>query len=311
MTGNRHSPPSYFSFAVPNLRQGQERAQASERYLTVSDKMSLRLIEFRPLPTEDSTRPWLLFLPGWLSQPGNWGEFLSEITPHYRVLYLESREKRSSVPPMVDKVEYSVTRMLADVQEAVELLIPTGQTWLLAGSSLGSSVALEYLAAGKRCPIEAVLIAPNLHFALPTWSRSIFRWFPARLYPTLAAVIKAYIRWFKVDMQREPEQYQKYADTVDAADPRKLRPNALSLFDYDGWPAAKALATPTTLIGGKSDGMHGLDELRQITELNSHCTLVEMDSNKATHSAAAGLLLRRKMDEVAAIAANNQEPQHG
>ena len=63
MNGNRHSPDRYFAFAAP------EPVEADERYLTVSDKTSLRLIEFRP-STDDSgpQKPWLFFLPGWLSQ---------------------------------------------------------------------------------------------------------------------------------------------------------------------------------------------------------------------------------------------------
>lgn len=295
MTATPHLPIDYYGYAAP------AGVTVSERYITVSDKMSLHLIDFQPEQNND--KPWLLFLPGWLSHPTGWGAFLSEITPHYRVIYLESREKGSSVPPMVDKVSYDVARMLADVQEAVEQTIPAGQAWMISGSSLGSSIALEYLAAAARgaCqpPNEAVLIAPNLTFAFPRWAKPIFRWFPGRIYPALAAIIKAYIRWFKVDMKREPEQYQKYAATLEAADPIKLRPNALSLFDFDGWRAAKTLTTPTTLLGGKSDGMHGLDDLRRVTELNSHCRLVEMESNKATHSDKAGLLVKQQLDAIA------------
>ncbi len=316
MTATPHLPVNYYGYAAP------AGVTVSERYITVSDGMSLRLIDFQPPSqvggtAEDPTtkapdaKPWLLFLPGWLSHPIAWGAFLSEITPHYRVLYLESREKGSSVPPMVSKVSYQATRMVTDVQEAVAQIIPANQPWLLAGSSLGSSVALEYLAAASygdcAAPNEALLIAPNLTFAFPKWSKPIFRWFPLRLYPILAAAIKAYIRWFKVDMKREPEQYQKYASTIDNAAPHKLRPNALSLFDYDGWRAAKTLTTPTTLVGGQSDGMHGLDDLKRVTELNSHCTLVEMESNKATHSDKAGRLLKNRLDATANTATHLSE----
>ena len=236
MTDTPHLPVDYYGYAAP------AGVAVSERYLTVSDGMSLHLVDFQPPghandvdnDTADD-KPWLLFLPGWLSLPTGWGAFLSEITPHYRVLYLESREKSSSVPPMVNKVSYGVDQMVIDVREAVAQIIPAGQAWMLSGSSLGSSVALEYLAAASKgdckAPNEALLIAPNLSFAFPKWSKPIIRWFPLRLYAITAAIIKAYIRWFKVDMQREPEQYQRYAIAIDSAAPVKLRPNALSLFN--------------------------------------------------------------------------------
>lgn len=320
MTAAPHFPVDFYRYAAP------KGVTVSERYLTVGDGMSLHLIDFQPPGQANDQsaaaaneavhgKPWLLFLPGWLSQPTGWGAFLSEITPHYRVLYLESREKSSSVAPMANKVSYEAARMVTDVQEAVRQIVPPNQPWLLSGSSLGSSVALEYLAAASKgdCPPpnEALLIAPNLTFAFPKWAKPIFRWFPLRLYPVLAAAIKAYIRWFKVDMKREPEQYQKYASTIDSAAPHKLRPNALSLFDYDGWRAAKTLTTPTTLVGGQSDGMHGLADLKRVTELNRYCTLVEMKSNKATHSDEAGRLLKSRLDATANPPASLPEQARG
>ena len=59
--------------------------------------------------------------------------------------------------------------------------------------------------------------------------------------------------------------------------------------------------------------MHGLDDLKRVTELNSHCTLVEMASNKATHSDEAGRLLKGRLDAIATLTHSMKGPmgKHG
>ena len=292
--GPRHHPEAFLSDLAPT------DTTITERYIVMSDGVALRVIDFQPAAI--ANKPWLVFLSGWLSTIGGWAAFFREITPHYRVLYIESREKGSSVLPMLCKPQFTVDRMTTDLAEAISELLPIDQTWVLSASSLGSSVCMEYLATQNKNwpkPTSAMLIAPNMTFDFPSWARPIFRWYPASLFPALQWVIKFYIRRFKVDMKNEPAQYRKYADTIDAADPKKLRPNALALMDYDGWPTVPKVQTPTLLLGGATDQMHGLASLQKAASLNPGIDLEEMASNKATHSDKAG---RRLRDMLAASA---------
>jgi hypothetical protein len=107
----------------------------------------------------------------------------------------------------------------------------------------------------------------------------------------LKAIAKWYLRNFRLDPVKEPEQYEKYASTIDAADPYKLKPNAMAMLDYQVWDRLAAVKEEVLIVGASSDKLHGLDNLIRMAQLMPKATLVSMESNKITHSEEAGRLL--------------------
>lgn len=265
------------------------QAQATERWITLSDGVQLKLIDFQP-NTPTSTRP-LLFVAGWISLIDGWKQFLPTFTANRRVLYLETREKYSAQLPVGESgkrldVAFDMPRMTLDLQEVVLAEGLTSAGYDLVGSSLGATTITEYLAVAAEDdqapePHKAALIAPNADFPFPKWGLPIMRYGPSVLWTIFKPVLKWYLRNFRVS---EPEQAAKYQKTIDQADLYKLRRNAVALIDYEIWSKLPAINTPTLVIAASSDKLHGIDNIQRMGELIAQAQIEILESNKATHA---------------------------
>jgi pimeloyl-ACP methyl ester carboxylesterase len=258
-----------------------------EAYVEVSDRVALRVIDFHP-PHDSPTKPAVLFVPGWISLVRGWQDVLKRLTPCYRTLYVETREKRSARIPKRGGVDFSISRMTQDIHEVWRQRVAPERPLCLVGSSLGSTIILDYLSQGLGEPALALLIAPNTEFRFPSWSIPIIRLLPASLYNLAKPAIKWYLREIRLDKVREPEQVAKYEGTLDAAEPKRLKANALALGHYSLWPKLQKVKAPVVIIGARSDVLHGLDTMKRMVALIPDARLVVMASNKETHSEKAG-----------------------
>jgi len=265
---------------------------SAQRYLRMSDDVELRVFEF--FSSGDAPhKPVVVFVAGWLSAIDGWEGFLQGLIPHYRVVYMETREKGSSRMPLPPrKTDFSTQRLYQDIQEVVAQTVPAGREFVLAGSSLGATTIVEYLLSDCPKPTDSVLIAPNPEFKFP-WIAYLFVW----LFPPWAyhRIVKPYIKWhlrkFRLDVENEPEQVAKYDGTLDAADPAKLKHNAKALLGYEAWDKLATITTPTLIVGAESDKLHGLENLQRMKQLMPSAELTALASNKATHSGKAGQLV--------------------
>jgi hypothetical protein len=74
--------------------QYTDNSKAVKEYmLDVSDGVSLKIIDFTPRNVSQG-KPVILFVAGWISLISGWKGVLKVLTAEYRVLYLESREKK-------------------------------------------------------------------------------------------------------------------------------------------------------------------------------------------------------------------------
>jgi homoserine acetyltransferase len=128
-------------------------------------------------------------------------------------------------------------------------------------------------------------------FRFPKVLGSIIPALPPALYTVVKPVIKWYLRNFRLDKQKEPEQVKKYENTLDAADPYKLKPNALAIRNYAIWDKLPHIKTPIVIIGAKSDTLHGTEYLEKMLELLPRAGYRELASNKETHSGTCGDLI--------------------
>lgn len=272
----------------------QPTVTASERYITMSDGVALRVIEF--VPAVDDDRPVVLFVAGWISLISGWKGFLHSLTARYRVVYFETREKSTSKVDSVKKTAFDMPRLVADIAEAVEQTVPPGREYFLSGSSLGATTALEYLMTQNRMPLSTALVAPNAELQFPGAVMAVIRLIPPAIYGPVKAFAKWYLRKFKVDAEKEPEQMAKYENTLDCADPYKLKKNVFALMGYSVWGREQNIRGPLYVVGASSDTLHGLDAMEKLVAAVEGGELVAMESNKATHGEAAGTLVADYFD---------------
>jgi pimeloyl-ACP methyl ester carboxylesterase len=261
-----------------------------EYMFEVSDGVSLKIIDFTPRNVSQE-KPVILFVAGWISLISGWKGVLKVLTADHRVLYLESREKKSSAVPDVKKVSFSMERLKLDIGEIIEKVIPPSEKFILAGSSLGASAILEYCGSEKRKPLSAVLIGPNAEFRFPKILGTVIPALHPSLYFTVKPVIKWYLRNFRLDKKNSKEQIEKYENTLDCADPYKLKANALAIRNYAIWDRIVNISVPCLIIGATTDTLHGTENIKRLMKIIPDSTYIELKSNMETHSEKAGRVI--------------------
>jgi len=251
-----------------------------EELIPVTEDVSLKLITFTPFKTNNN--PAVVFVPGWISMINGWKEVLQEITKDFTVYYLETREKISS--QIIRKVDYSVEEIGKDLIRFINILRLQDRKYILLGSSLGATSILDCSKDLHINPLCLVLINPNAEFRMPKWGVFIIRLF----YPPLYNFIKPYIKWyfktFRLDVKHDYEQYEKYCNVLDFADPWKLKHAALSVYKYSVWNLLDKIKYPTLILGASKDKLHEPLNLKRIVSLMKKVEYVEMETNKSTHS---------------------------
>lgn len=261
-----------------------------EYMVDVSDGVSLKIVDFTPRNVSQE-KPVILFVAGWISLISGWKDVLKVLTAEHRVIYLESREKQSSTVPDVKKVSFSIERLKLDIGEVIEKVIPLSGKFILAGSSLGASAILEYCGSEKQKPLSAVLIAPNTEFRFPKILGTIIPAIHPSLYFTVKPVIKWYLRNFRLDKKNCKEQIEKYENTIDCADPYKLKANALAIRNYAIWDRIDNITVPCLIIGATTDTLHDTENIKHLLKILPDSTYIELKSNMETHSEKAGRII--------------------
>jgi pimeloyl-ACP methyl ester carboxylesterase len=248
--------------------------------LPTAPHVELRLIKFEH--PGNPVRPRILFIAGWVSLIEGWGEVLQEMTRDFSVYYLETREKISS--RITTKVSFSVDAIGHDIVNAVDALMLEDASYIFFGSSLGATVILDATRHLKRRPRCLVLVSPNAEFRVPLIWRIIVGSFYPPLYTLIKPSVKWYLRKFRLDLESDHEQYEKYCRALDAADPAKLKPAVLALAQYAVWPVLRDIPYPALIIGASKDKLHEPDNLKKIVEMLPDAVYVDMETNKRTHS---------------------------
>jgi len=251
-----------------------------EEVVSVSERVALRLFSFTP--KSKMKKPDIVFVAGWITQIDSWGEVLKEMTAEHRVYYIETREKISS--EVKGRVSYGAEAMGEDTAALVSLLEMPESDYILFGSSLGATAILDgykHLTSGPKC---LVLIAPNAVFRIPLFWKIVILAFMPPAFFILRPIIKWYLRTFRMDIESDRAQYEKYARNIDAADPWKLKRAAIALWKYQVWDELEGIDAPVLIVGGSKDTLHEPENLKKMTELLPKATYLDMETNRMTHS---------------------------
>jgi len=272
-------------------------AGVKEYMLKVSDGVSVKIIEFTPRQVSPE-KPVILFVAGWISLISGWKGVLKVLTAKHKVIYLESREKQSSIVPDVKKVSFSMERLQRDIGEMIKKVVSPSEKFILAGSSLGASAIIEYCRSEGPKPSAAVLIAPNIEFRFPKLLGSIIPAIHPSLYLGVKPLIKWYLRNFRLDKKDCKEQIEKYENTLDCADPYKLKANALAIKNYSIWENPGNVDIPCLMMGATKDTLHGAENIKRLLKIIPKSTYVELESNMETHSEKAGQIIAQYIQNI-------------
>ncbi len=264
-----------------------------EEMIATTDQVSIRLITFSGPPQRK--KPDIVFVAGWVSLIDGWREILTELTREYRIFYIETREKISS---HVGKgVDYDVGAIGDDVVSVIEHLDLKKEQYFLVGSSLGATAIIDCYQKIHEQPKCLILVGPNAEFRVPlTWKIIVKSFYPG-LYKLLKPSVLWYLRTFRLNIDTDYGQYEKYSRALNSADPWKLRRAVLALAKYQIWEVLATITCPVLIIGASKDKLHEPENLKRIVDLLPHGEYVDMETNKQTHSKAMTIHLNNFLDK--------------
>ena len=255
-------------------------AKYKTEFIDISENVSLRLITFSP--AKPSNKPPIVFVPGWVSQISGWLQVLLEMTRDYTVYYIETREKISSV--VKNDAEYTIEEMGKDVINVLEQIQLIDKKYYLFGSSLGGTIILDLWRFLEKKPLSLVLVGPNAEFRVPiSWHYIVTVFYPP-LYNWLKPSVKWYLRTFRMNIESDVAQYEKYSEALDSADPWKLKKALLSVEKYKVWNLLNNISTPTLIFTASKDKLHEPENLQRMAKTMQNATIVDMETNSGTHS---------------------------
>jgi pimeloyl-ACP methyl ester carboxylesterase len=260
-------------------------AEFSAQMVRVDKGISLHVMQFRP--RKNASADPLIFVPGFVSAITGWIDFLREIVPLRPVFYLESREKTSAVieRERLTTDDFSITRLARDLVEACSKLGIDQSRMIVAGSSLGATTLIEALKHSRLQARAGFMIGPNSDFKAPWFIKGLLS-LPADAYHLIKFPVLWYLKTFRVDAVKEPEQMQRYQDTLLNANPHRLKKTAKSAVGYTIWQDLETVTVPIAVTLASTDKLHAEQNIQRLTESLPRATIIRCESNKYMHSAA-------------------------
>jgi len=265
-----------------------------EEMIPAAANVSLRVITFSPC--QPGKKPVVVFVPGLVSLIGGWREVLLEMTRDFHVYYIETREKITS--KVKGKVDYSLEAIGKEIAALVSHFNLQSQNYILFGSSFGATAILESCRFLETDPLCLVLIGPNAVFRVPKFYRFIIRVFNPRFYLLLKPVVKWYLKTFRLDTGADYAQYEKYCQSLDAADPWKLKKTAIVFSRYEVWDLLANIDYPTLIVGASRDSLHEPGNLKKMVSMMKNAVYLDLETNKLTHSSGMVRELRKYIDRL-------------
>ncbi len=262
--------------------------------IVVSENVSLRVIQISP--AMDQGQPVVVFIAGWISLISAWENVLREMTRDHKVYYVETREKITS--QIQGKEKYDIETIGQDIVHLISQLDLRERKYILFGSSLGATAILECCRSLMIRPLCLILVGPNALFRVPKIGMVIIRIFPPRLYLLLKPFIQWYLKTFRLDIESDYAQYEKYCHYLDSADPWKLKKAALAFSKYTVWNVLKTIAYPTLIIGASKDILHEPANLLRMVQTMQNATYLDLETNKHTHSEEVVKAMRKYIRNV-------------
>ena len=256
----------------------------------VDDGVRLTVDEWQP---GTGAEP-LVFVAGWVSIIEGWRPLLEVLAHERPVYYMETREKRSAVfdRAKLRPADFAIPLLGDDVVAVCDRLAIDEDRRVFFASSMGSNAVLEAFKYGRLKGKAAFLIGPNAEFRFPGWGKVLVL-FPTALYRPLLPLVLWYLKHFRVNAQKDPQQMARYRRTLRAADTQRLKLSARSVIGYSLLPGLETVEVPVAVAHAASDTLHEGGDVHRIVDALPRGRAVECPSNTYMHTASVAADLQR------------------
>ncbi|MHA1418794.1 MAG: hypothetical protein ACTSU7_05020 [Candidatus Heimdallarchaeaceae archaeon] len=260
------------------LSQAGYEKYAIESYLEMSDGSKLKIL--RTHAKEEVSNGHTLFVnPAFGSIILGWDELLVEAMKDFDIVYFESREKESS--KLVKKAKMDMEVYSKDVEETINQLDLEADKLVAFASSSSVPIIANTIAYNNLQPKLTVFVGPILKIPIPTYMRLMILILPAffvKLVRELAFI------WIKRKRSESPEQAAKYIRVGNEADPKKWKRGLKNFATLTYEKIYPKVGTKVLVIDESEDKMHETEITREIASLIPNAELVDLITNKNTHS---------------------------
>ncbi len=261
-------------------------AYFKSEYISASDDVELKVLQWQPKikKPKEVVEP-VIFVPGWISHVSSWAELLPSMTQKHPVFYIETREKISAKikKEKIGINDFTIPRIALDIINICKRLPIDLEKSIVMGSSFGATALLEALKNNNLNVRYAFLVGPNSEFkAHPIMQQLLL--LPDFSYHFLKYFILWYLRTFRVDAKKEPEQMRRYKITVKTAHPRRIKMSVKAAMRYKLWPDLKTIQIPTALAFAPTDTLHSRGNIKKIAQILPRGQIIACPTNKYMHS---------------------------
>lgn len=262
-------------------------AYYKSEYISASDDVELKVLQWQPekKEPEESIEP-VIFVSGWISHVSGWAELLRSMTKKRPVFYIETREKISAhiKKEKIGINDFTIPRITLDLINVCKKLPIDPEQSIVMGSSFGATALLEALknnGLNVRC---AFLVGPNSEFSAHPLMQKLLL-LPDFSYHFLKYFALWYLRTFRVDAKKEPEQMQRYKLTIKNAHPRRIKMSVKAAMKYKLWPDLETVQIPTALAYAPTDTLHSKENIKKIAQTLPRGQIITCPTNRYMHSA--------------------------
>lgn len=261
-----------------------EDAIFRSEYFLADDNVKLNVMSWQP-KNQNKQLP-IIFVAGWVSVVQGWADLIREASKTHPVYYIETREKKSAEISKRNLLpeDFSIARMANDISKVCSNLPIKMEKSVIVGSSLGATSILESMKNQGLSPKGAFLISPNSEFKAPKALKPVV-YLPSVFYHLIKYPLLWYLKAFRVDGKKEPEQLKRYQETLLSADPLRIKLSARSVLQYEIWSCLDTITSPVGLAYAHTDKLHSSDNILRMKKLLKNARLVKCKSNKYLHSA--------------------------
>jgi len=239
-----------------------------------------------------------MMIPGFLSLFSRWEKVVEKLNENYKIHYIESRDKITS--KFFRRASMKICEMSKDLVIIEKTLELNNRKYITISSSMGGSMVLECLATKSISPIGSIFIGPVIEINTPRWIPALLRVLPPFAVNWLKPLMRWGIRNKMVDSEKEPEQLREYINSINKADPAKLKKWFLiNSNKYDCWHILSKIKNRIIIIGTSTDMTHKNDMAEKASNKLLNSTYVELRSNKAAHDLAFVEVTMKFMKELA------------
>jgi len=235
----------------------------------------------------------MLLIGGWGTIVDVWDTFTLEVAKYFDVLFLETREKQSSI--LVKNSRHDLDRMSEDVKETLVSFGIDDSKLVIYALSWGTIVVADGLAKNKFRPFLTVFVGPVARLTLPLFTRYIISFAPFSIVTLFRPIAKFWIA--NVKSKNELEAAAKLR-VWNEADLRKWHQVAKNVTRQHYWHLYSNIKSTCLIVYAKNDSFHESAEVKRIIRLVENSVGIEICGSEKLVSPLVAELIRQQAEVV-------------